>query len=361
MKRFRSWNQGLTDRLDYSPIACSVLICIFAGATQIYSAEVQGLYLRTIRNNLVAFGVTYAILKFSHKFIPTSRTKLRDFLLVIAVLSFSLFGVMLILLGRPPFSFDFGILSLFIFTYPRIFIGATFILGVTGYSNLQLKLKNIELTNAVELNKQQENRYYVENEKFRENIARYLHDNVQTKLYLYTLKLQAGISELKNSERELLLPLVQELDDIRNINVRSIAHVVSPSIGSIGLHAALKKLVDQYDMPINCELDIEALSLQEIDQNKSELQIGVYRIIETALGNALVRGNATNIQIKIFKATDNELEIEMVNDGQLVTKGEKPAGLGSLIINHWVHRFEGRTSLINLETNQVRFTARLKI
>ena len=114
-------------------------------------------------------------------------------------------------------------------------------------------------------------------------------------------------------------------------------------------------------MPINCELDIEPLSLQEIDQNKSELQIGVYRIIETALGNALLRGKATSIQIKIFKATNNELEIQMINDGQLMTSSEKPPGLGSLIINHWVHRFEGRTSLVNISSGQVCFTARLKI
>lgn len=131
-------------------------------------------------------------------------------------------------------------------------------------------------------------------------IAEELHGTVQTKLYAVWMKLTsvAGRArDLGREEADELDRIVDEVDAIREDDIRNLSHRLHPAIVRVGALAGLRSLRDYYDqlIPVDLEVadaaaDLESVGISEIPER---IRLATYRIAELALGNVVKHAAAT--------------------------------------------------------------------
>jgi nitrate/nitrite-specific signal transduction histidine kinase len=84
-------------------------------------------------------------------------------------------------------------------------------------------------------------------------------------------------------------------------------------------------------------LKIDALT----EKLESELLLGIFRIVEQAMLNALVHGPASRVQISVTTNSEGITEIIASDDGPGVAVESLTAGVGMAIIDSWVGILHG--------------------
>lgn len=182
-------------------------------------------------------------------------------------------------------------------------------------------------------------------------IAEELHGSVQTKLYAVWMKLNSLGLKKGSGDPELRLNLdkiAEEVDRIREEDIRKLSHRLHPSIVRMGALPGLRSLRDAYEHMIAVELSVgdEAAGLESAGASRipERVRVGAYRIAELALGNVVKHAEATRCVIHWDYLPDaRELRLIIEDDGKgFVWDPRLSTGLGLVTIRDYADAFGGR-------------------
>jgi len=174
-------------------------------------------------------------------------------------------------------------------------------------------------------------------EEIRRKSAQFLHDRLQSDLFLAGMKLKSIVGTSTKEGNEIIEKVITRLENSRGKDLKNLIEVLSPNFESVGLEGSLEALIQQHesDMKISLQIDeaSENLSAQHL--------LGVYRIIEQALLNTVVHGPVKRVEIAVSVSSTGKVEVSVSDDGPGAEKGKLKPGVGSAIIDSWVGILNG--------------------
>ncbi|WP_238481043.1 MASE1 domain-containing protein [Dyella telluris] len=168
-------------------------------------------------------------------------------------------------------------------------------------------------------------------EQERARIARDLHDDINQRLAVASIRLSALRRKVDDSNKQDVSQLQSELIALSE-DVRHLSHDLHPSmLTQTGLTAALAGLcqnISHRNGPaIELRVSPHAKDLPE------DVALCVYRVTQEALGNAMRHADAQRIEVALQVAHD-QLDLTISDDGKgFVTEGEGRRGLGLMSID----------------------------
>ncbi|MBT3995922.1 MAG: hypothetical protein HOF01_08995 [Chloroflexi bacterium] len=162
-------------------------------------------------------------------------------------------------------------------------------------------------------------------------IAEELHGTVQSKLFaiwMQMIQFRETNAESIPDQLEELDKITQELDNIREDDIRGIAHRLHPSIVRVGAAVGLRSLRNFYEsmIPVEYTSNEAAVSLEPAGTSviPDNIRLGVYRVAELAMGNVAKHAEATICKVSWdYDEIDQQLVMTVSDDG----KGFDPATL----------------------------------
>jgi len=175
-------------------------------------------------------------------------------------------------------------------------------------------------------------------------IAEELHGTVQSKLFAVWMQLsqfRETTMEAIPEHTDELDKIVQDLDNIREDDIRGISHRLHPSIVRVGAAVGLRSLRNFYDsmVPVEFETNEAAVNLEPAGTSviPDNVRLGVYRVAELAMGNVAKHAEASVCKVGwTYDEVDQTLTMSVSDDG----KGFDPAllrqtGLGMVNIGDY--------------------------
>jgi signal transduction histidine kinase len=190
-------------------------------------------------------------------------------------------------------------------------------------------------------------------EQTRKQIADFLHDRLQSDLVVLGLQINKAAQTLDTRSQEIANAFVDEIERIRQIDVREASRALAPELDGPTLGPALNDLVGQYRQVIDIQLALDQQHTVSMQQ-----RLGVYRIVEQGLLNAAKHAAAKKVAIEIIIATERIL-IQIENDGAPLAEDFLP-GSGFAIIENWVKLYRGTWKIASVD-DKTRLVAVLHV
>jgi signal transduction histidine kinase len=172
-------------------------------------------------------------------------------------------------------------------------------------------------------------------EEIRDQAARYIHDRVQAEITLVSSKLNKVALSEGDEIRNLLTPVISDLEKIRSIDLKLVSQILTPNFAAEGLKGAIETLCEQYKSGIEYQIAFD----ERVKDCDEELSLGIYRIIEQGIINAITHGPASKVTINVAK-TDYGIYLVEVSDNGPGALNAKP-GIGTVIIEAWCSILHG--------------------
>lgn len=212
--------------------------------------------------------------------------------------------------------------------------------AVFGIASYRVGLEGQRVSEALEIVREQREQLLLADEFARREVADYLHDNVQADLVVLSLQLRGLSTELPPAFSARLNSVLEELESLRMLDIRTASRRLSPDIPTLGLTAALRSLAETYSsttvIDVDCPLSVNA--------HDDQLKLAVYRITEQALLNAAIHGKATRAEVRVVETPLGQVHLTITNDGQPLPSSHGD-GSGTAIIEAWVSRYDGSWAL----------------
>lgn len=214
-----------------------------------------------------------------------------------------------------------------------------------GVATQKLEFENMRANKALaDLEKQQQLLIYSQ-EQLRKELATYLHDGLQSNLVVLGLQMKQASEGLPEQYRGIGNSFIEEIERMRRVDVRTAIRQLSPDLESLPLKSALQELSKRFDKVMKTNLDLQSQS--EINSLSLTIKLGAYRIIEQALLNALMHGQAQNTFV-LIRIEGSELILEVSNDGDPIAEDWVP-GSGFATIDAWTKSLSGSFSVFATE------------
>jgi signal transduction histidine kinase len=201
-------------------------------------------------------------------------------------------------------------------------------------------------------------------ERLRRDIAEVLHSRIQNRLLVIWYRLEEAQHLLDTdpaSARASLAQIREQLEDIREHDVRELSHRLHPSIIRAGLLPALETLADEMSpLDVSIDADVEVQQLDDPVHNRipEVVRLTAYRVVEEALGNAVKHGAATRVDITLH-ATPAGLQLDVVDNGAGFDQAHTQPGLGLGSMAARVGRLGGTWTLSSAPQHGARLAVRL--
>jgi len=207
-----------------------------------------------------------------------------------------------------------------------------------GYNYKRLELE-IEQKSQALLRLEAQRELIIEaDEKARREVANFLHDNVQANLVVLGIQLRKISATIESPHDNEINSVIDEIDDLRALDIRLASRKLSPDIAAIGLAATLEELFLEYRNSMQISMSVEATGIP------NEMALGVYRIVEQALLNAAVHGKAHTCQVVVSIDLASKLILTISNYG-VPLPASRVNGTGTALIESWVQKLNGSWSL----------------
>ncbi len=199
-----------------------------------------------------------------------------------------------------------------------------------------LLLENARLTQNLSLqlqNLQHSRQLLTQNEeRVRREISEILHTRVQTRLLMAWHRLGEYKELTDETQKMVLIEQIQnELEQIREEDVRQASHMLHPSIIRVGLIPALRSLAARVSgvLEVHVEADQTVVGLDSPKGNQlsENLRLVAYRVIEEALANTLRHAEAKNVWVRM-NLQNQHLELCVRDDGRGFDSHRFEIGLG---------------------------------
>ncbi len=183
-------------------------------------------------------------------------------------------------------------------------------------------------------------------EKERHRIAESLHDEIGA--LLTTTKLHLGQIKPNLNEEKLKARVGTSVDIITETlqSVRQISHDLKPPVlETLGLVAAIRSLISKANVSDETEISCEGPDELVIPSDES---LGLYRIVQELLQNALKHAQASQIHFAI-RQTGSSVFIDYTDDGvgMKATQLNGDAGLGLRNIESRLNLMEGQMEALD--------------
>ena len=175
-------------------------------------------------------------------------------------------------------------------------------------------------------------------ENLRKQTSQFLHDRVQSDLMVVGMKLKSISGQSSPEVNEVIERAIIRLENTRASDLKNLIQVLAPNFEGGTLLTAIDAMLEQYRQ----SMDISVQTSESIETLNPDVKLGVYRIIEQAMLNALVHGPATKVQIIITDELEGSIKIIVSDNGPGTTIEEVSPGVGSAIIDSWVGILGGK-------------------
>ena len=262
-----------------------------------------------------------------------------------------------LLLGK---SFDVVTVSLISGTV-RLWLWTLLVLAIVGLADRRM-LRQVEMTQqALDLSLHRQLLLVISEESSRRQIARLLHDRVQSALISSCLELRAATAPGIALDQERIGRIIAKLEGVRGIDLHQAARALSPELGNVDLHTALKELAGLYEPGMKTEIRIDPWISDPAAKVPEDTLLACYRIAEQGLLNAVVHGHSTKATLEIAAANSGQLQIVLTDNGKPASGTEMTPGLGSAVLDAWCLMFAGDWKLDLLPAGGARLTARINL
>lgn len=172
-------------------------------------------------------------------------------------------------------------------------------------------------------------------EHLRKEIAEMLHGRVQTRLLMSWHHLGQALN-LWESHPEQAKTLVadsrEEVDRVREEDVRQVSHLLHPSIIEVGLLPAVESLAGRFGGQVRVSLQADE-ALQRLDtpadsRIPESIRLAVYRVLEEALNNSCLHGQAAKVDVSLSLDPEGRLCLWVRDDGRGFDPDQMKPGLG---------------------------------
>lgn len=178
-------------------------------------------------------------------------------------------------------------------------------------------------------------------ELLRKQTSQFLHDRVQSDLMVVGMKLKSISGQSSPEVNEIIERAIIRLENTRASDLKNLIQVLAPNFEGGTLSTAIDAMLEQYRQTMDISVQIS----ESIETLNPDVKLGVYRIIEQAMLNALVHGPATKVQIIITDELESSIKIIVSDNGPGTTIEEVSPGVGSAIIDSWVGILGGKRSI----------------
>ncbi len=189
-------------------------------------------------------------------------------------------------------------------------------------------------------------------ETLRREIAELLHGRVQSHLLVAWHRLGQAVQLLDHdvdAARALIAQVREEIDQIREREVREASHALHPAIINVGLVPAVRSLCSRFadHMAVTLAVDpaLEARDASLDEPLPPPLRLAAYRVIEEGLTNAYRHGAASRVQIMLQLSDDERLTITVRDNGRGCDPKRIQAGIGLSSVAGHVDLFGGTWAL----------------
>ena len=169
-------------------------------------------------------------------------------------------------------------------------------------------------------------------EKQRTEASTFLHDRVQAQLMVLALEIANVEKNLGAEDAAALWRVRTKLENLRSVDLRRVGQMLTPNIKDFGLQHCLRQLIQQLEVADRVELRID----ENLNRDAVQLQLGIYRIIEQALVNAITHGPASHIEIVAVLKNKSAYEVSISDNGPGALVSERTPGYGTAVIQSWV-------------------------
>ncbi len=228
---------------------------------------------------------------------------------------------------------------------PQIFIASLILvlIALALMHQAELKISNrllvaTELVGKLELEREG---LIHSDERLRRQTSQFLHDRVQSDLMVVGMKLKSISGQSSPEINEVIERAIHRLEKTRSADLKDLIQILSPNLEAGSLSSALDLLLEQYQSNMDVSVQIDG-STEALDSNTL---LGIFRIVEQAVLNALVHGPAKRVQISVNTSAVGVTEIVVADDGPGVVSEEVTAGVGTAIIDSWVGILKGEREI----------------
>ncbi len=170
----------------------------------------------------------------------------------------------------------------------------------------------------------------LEEDRIKSELAMELHGRVQTRLLILWRRLNRVIASMDpdDPQRGPLEAIAENLDQIRDVDVRGVSHRLAPPILAAGLYPSLLFLGSLYypEMDVTVTTD-PILDPREYPDLPPEVRFPLYRIVEEALANVYHHGHAKHAGVHWAFSADH-LTLTVRDDGAGMSAEAAGEGLG---------------------------------
>lgn len=174
-------------------------------------------------------------------------------------------------------------------------------------------------------------------EQSRLQTSHFLHDRVQSDLMVVGMKLKSISGKASAEINEVIDRAILRLENTRATDLKDLIQILTPNLDSGGLQAAIAALREQYGSNMEFAIEIDAAT----EDLPADVLLGIFRIVEQSVLNALVHGPANHVQIKMTTDSVGVTDIIISDDGPGTSVEAAIPGLGTSIIDSWVGILNG--------------------
>lgn len=228
---------------------------------------------------------------------------------------------------------------------PQIFIASLILvlIALALMHQAELKISNrllvaTELVGKLELEREG---LIHSDERLRRQTSQFLHDRVQSDLMVVGMKLNSISGQSSPEINEVIERAIHRLEKTRSADLKNLIQILTPNLEAGSLSSALDLLLEQYRSAMEVSLQVG----DSADALDSETLLGIFRIVEQAVLNALVHGPAKRVQISVNTSAVGVTEIVVADDGPGASLETISAGVGTAIIDSWVGILKGEREI----------------
>lgn len=248
----------------------------------------------------------------------------------------------------------------FVSTVLRVAIPLVVVNSILGVATARLAAQIEQTQEALALTRQQQDWMLAADEQARRQVADTLHDQVQAALIAACLQLQA----IQPDDRAGIDRVIDRLEELRKIDVRRAARALSPTLSEVGLGSSLAELASRYEPGMVTLISVSPLADGGAGGVDERTRLGCYRIVEQALLNSAIHGQARTCEVYVDVADRDDTRsvvLTVDDDGQGFTTGVPTPGSGSALISTWVRTLKGDWLWTQRPEGGVRVEARLPV
>lgn len=197
-------------------------------------------------------------------------------------------------------------------------------------------------------------RLVVVHESVRREMAAYLHGHVQSKLVALSMSLgicQTMLTREPDQASLLLVQIQDELQKVQDEDLRRVSHELYPAIVKMGLVPAMRSLINRFNELLETDLiidtDVFAMEAERDTELPEKQRLGVYRIAEEALNNALKHAHANHVEVTLICDENRNLVLSVTDDGCGFDPEEMADSEGLAMMSDYAKAIGGQTEIIS--------------